>query len=72
MLNREGYEDVPLIVSDVVFKDPWEVSNYMLDHGIDFLHGRVPERRSLLYIRGYEYNTTLNSEQVERTPKLRA
>jgi hypothetical protein len=72
MLNQEGYDDVPLVVSDVIFNDPWEVSNYMLDHGVDFLNGRVPEGRSLLYVRGYEDNTMLNGEQLELTFKPRA
>jgi hypothetical protein len=72
MLNQEGYGDIPLVVSDVIFNDPWEVSNYMLDHGVDFLNGRVPEGRSLLYVRGYENNVKLEDEPVELTitPKV--
>ena len=72
MLNQEGYADVPLVVSDVIFNDPWEVSNYMLDHCVDFLNGRVPEGRSLLYVRSYENKTTLNGEQVELILKPKA
>ena len=64
MLNREGYCDTPLVVSDVIFKDPWEISSYMLDHGVDFLYGHVPERRNLLYITGYDAATTLNTEKI--------
>jgi len=72
MLNQEGYGDIPLVVSDVIFNDPWEVSNYMLDHGVDFLNGRIPEGRSLLYVRGYENNAKLNEEPDELTlaPKV--
>lgn len=53
ILNAFGYAKAPLIVSDVMFKDQWEVCDFMNDHDVDFRQGRVKGDPTICFIRDY-------------------
>lgn len=53
-LNAFGYSKVPLVVSDVMFKDQWEVCDMMNDYEIDFREGRIKGNPTICFVRDYE------------------
>jgi len=52
-LNAFGYSKAPLVVSDVMFKDQWEVCDMMNDYEIDFKEGRVKGDPTICFVRDY-------------------
>jgi hypothetical protein len=52
-LNAFGYSKVPLVVSDVMFKDHWEVCDMMNDYDVDFKRGKVKGDPSICFVRDY-------------------
>lgn len=54
ILNSSGYQNMPLVVSDVMFKDQWEVCDLMNDHWIDFKRGIVKGKSSICFVRDYK------------------
>jgi len=54
ILDSNGYRGVPLVVSDVMFEDVSDICKAMIDHGVDFRCGEVPEDRSLVFVKSYE------------------
>jgi len=55
ILNAFGYSGVPLVVSDVMFKDQWEVCDFMNDYDVDFKRGRVKGDPRICFVRNYEW-----------------
>jgi hypothetical protein len=54
ILNRHGYIDVPLVVSDIMFNDIWEICDIMNNHGVDFKNGEIRGDPTIVYIRDFE------------------
>ena len=71
ILNTFGYTKAPLIVSDVMFKDQWEVCDFMNDYEVDFRRGRVKGDPTICFIRDFRDKFTslpenlTNGAQVE-------
>jgi hypothetical protein len=53
VLNVWGYSKVPLVISDVMFKDQWEVCDLMNDYGVDFKLGTVNGNPTICFVRNY-------------------
>lgn len=53
ILNAFGYTKVPLVVSDVMFKDQWEVCDFMNDYDVDFRKGRVKGDPTICFVRDF-------------------
>jgi hypothetical protein len=54
ILDSNGYDSVPLVVSDAMFEDVSDICKTMMDHGVDFRRGEVPEDRRLVFVKSYE------------------
>ncbi|OGD44982.1 hypothetical protein A3K69_00830 [Candidatus Bathyarchaeota archaeon RBG_16_57_9] len=54
ILDGNGYNNVPLVVSDVMFEDVTDICKAMSDHGVDFRTGEVPGDRELVFVKRYE------------------
>jgi hypothetical protein len=52
-LNAFGYRKMSLVVSDVMFKDQWEVCDTMNDYEIDFKQGKVKGDPTICFVRDY-------------------
>ena len=49
ILDNFGYRKIPLVVSDSMFKDQWEICDLMNEYNVDFKRGMVKRmRRHLL------------------------
>ena len=71
-LNAFGYSGMPLVVSDVMFKDQWEVCDLMNDYDVDFKRGRVKGDPTICFVRNYaeEYDTSLCYESHNEAANL--
>ncbi len=54
ILDKHGYEHIPLIVSDIMFEDLPDICQKMSEHEIDFRKGKVPTDTGIYYLRDYE------------------
>lgn len=59
ILDKHGYEHIPLIVSDIMFEDLPDICQKMSEHEIDFRKGKVPTDTGIYYLRDYQ-NDYLN------------
>ena len=66
-LNAFGYSKAPLVVSDVMFKDQWEVCDMMNDYDIDFKQGKVKGDPTICFVRDYsrEWTRIANAGSVQ-------
>ena len=66
-LNAFGFEKTPLVVSDIMFKDQWEVCDMMNDYDIDFKHGTVKGDPTICFVRDYsrDWNLVTNIELTQ-------
>ena len=53
VLNVSGYSKIPLVVSDSMFRDQWEVCDLMNDYDVDFKRGRVKGDPTICFVRDY-------------------
>jgi hypothetical protein len=62
VLNASGYSKIPLVVSDSMFRDQWEVCDLMNDYEVDFKRGRVKGDPTICFVRDYsrEYAPVLS------------
>jgi hypothetical protein len=60
VLNASGYSKIPLVVSDSMFRDQWEVCDLMNDYEVDFKRGKVKGDPTICFVRDYgrEFETT--------------
>jgi len=58
ILDKHGYEHIPLIVSDVMFEDITDICQKMNENEIDLRHGKVPTDTGIYYLRDYETQFT--------------
>ncbi|MBD3207675.1 hypothetical protein GF319_15205 [Candidatus Bathyarchaeota archaeon] len=54
ILDENGYRNIPLVVSDVMFEDITDICIKMRENNVDFRKGRVPRNVGIYYIRDYE------------------
>jgi len=54
ILDQNGYEKIPLIVSDIMFEDIPDICQKMQEHDIDFRKGKVPTETGIYYLRDFE------------------
>lgn len=54
ILDKHGYEHIPLVVSDVMFNDVSDICLMMTDHGVDFRKGKAPNGTGIYYLHDYE------------------
>lgn len=52
-LNAFGYSKTSLVVSDVIFKNQWEVCDMMNDYDVDFKQGKVKGDPTICFVRDY-------------------
>ena len=62
VLNASGYSKIPLVVSDSMFRDQWEVCDLMNDYEVDFKRGRVQGDPTICYVHDFskEYEPVLS------------
>jgi len=54
ILDENGYDHVPLVVSDVMFEDITDIYKAMSDNSVDFRSGQVQGGRGIVYVKSYE------------------
>ncbi len=54
ILDEHGYDNFPLIVSDIMFDGVSDICNKMIEHNIDLRKGSVPTDTGIYYLRDYE------------------
>ncbi len=71
-LNVFGYSGVPLVVSDAMFKDQWEVCDLMNDYDVDFKRGKVKGDPTICFVRNYgeEYDAPPYHELYKEVANL--
>ena len=54
ILDQNGYDKIPLIVSDIMFENIPDICQKMDEHDIDFRKGKVPTETGIYYLRDFE------------------
>jgi hypothetical protein len=54
ILDANGYDHVPLVVSDAMFEDITDIYKSMSDNNVDFRSGQVQGGRGIVYVKSYE------------------
>ena len=71
ILDENGYEHIPLIVSDIMFEDIPDICHKMNEHEIDLRKGSVPTDTGIYYLRDYEIQfTNIGYELIVETAQF--
>jgi len=68
VLNASGYSKIPLVVSDSMFRDQWEVCDLMNDYEVDFKRGSVKGDPTICFVRDYTREYDFNYKEGWRSP----
>jgi hypothetical protein len=66
VLNTSGYSKIPLVVSDSMFRDQWEVCDLMNEYEVDFKRGRVKGDPTICFVRDYSKEFELINIETSR------